>query len=61
MTDPESTAERARLRQQIASEQIHAAEMSGGPRWWVRWRVRNTTRYWQGRADEANARDQATS
>lgn len=59
MTEPEGStaAERQRLRQQMASEHIHAAEMSGGPRWWVRWRVRNTMRYWQTAADEANARD----
>lgn len=59
MTEPrDSTAdERARLRQQMASEAIHAAELSSGPRWWVRWKVRNTTRYWQTAADDVNARD----
>lgn len=59
MTEPSESAaaERRRLRQQMASEQIHAAELSGGPRWWVRWRVRNVTRYWQEAADRVNARD----
>ena len=59
MTEPETWAvqERRRLRQQMASEQIHGAELSRGPRWWVRWRVRNTTCYWQEAADRANDRD----
>lgn len=59
MTEPQdSTAEeRALLRQQIASEAIHEAELGPGPRWWVRRRVANTRRYWQGAADRANAKD----